>query len=270
MCVVSTDLNLFWERPLLHRSQKSPRQFFYPPVRVLSNWQVLYAQVMAYQPSKPENFGLENHCKGIVTPTGLSCLTHNSLWYLKRRPLIDHNLFIFVFQRSAPSKERSRCVHKMKPPVWTIDTCTGAKGKRPVPTHLILTSSKSPRAQTAGFPCAQELHKSNQGKKKKRPEEQVLQSQALDTPVWKCGPTPDMGMEIIQLASTVRKAAESGAHRSAEGEGLWIAQTLILYLSGWGMIRHFQQASVCNLCCSTGHTHSRKESLGFGNCAFKQ
>lgn len=166
MCIVSTDLNLFWERPLLHRSQKSPRQFFYPPVSILSNWQVLHAQVMAYQPSRPENFGLENHCKGIATPTGLSCLTHNSLWYLKRRPLIDHNLFIFVFQRSAPSKERSRCVPKMKPPVWTIDTCTGAKGKRPVPTHLILTSSKSPRAQTAGFPCAQELHKSNQGEKK--------------------------------------------------------------------------------------------------------
>lgn len=145
-------------------SQKSPRQFFYPPVNVLSNWQVLHAQVMAYQPSKLENFGLENHCKGIVTPTGLSCLTHNSLWYLKRRPLIDHNLFIFLFQRSAPSKERSRCVHKMKPPVWTIDTCTGAKGKRPVPTHLILTSSKSPRAQTAGLPCAQELHKSKQVK----------------------------------------------------------------------------------------------------------
>lgn len=101
------------------------------------------ARVMGCWPSTLEIFGLENHLSGIGTLPGLS-LTHSSLWYLKRRPLMDHNLFILVFKKSAPSKERSGCVYnKMKPPTWTIHTCIGVKQKRPLPPTWFSLQAKA-------------------------------------------------------------------------------------------------------------------------------
>lgn len=205
---------------------------------------------MAYQPSKLENFGLENHCKGTVTPTGLSGLTHSSLWYLKRRPLIDYNLFIFLFQRSAPSKERSRCMHKMKPPVWTIDTCTGAKGKRLVPAHPILTSSHRQTKRSIDLTRVGQAWRTSSAK-------QGTGHTSLET--W---PNPRHGHGDHSVGVNCEKGRESGAHKSAEGEGLgWLRPSPSVYLPGWDKIRRFQQASVCNLCCSTGYTQSCRDRL---------
>lgn len=196
---------------------------------------------MAYPPPKLENFGLENHCKGRVTPTGLCCLTHSSLWYLKRRPLIDHNLFIFLFQRSAPSKERSRCVHKMKPLVWTIDTCTGAKGKRPVPTHLILTSSKSPRGWATDRPQSSiNLTREEQAQ---RTSSATQGTGHTSLEMW---PNPRRGMEIIRLWERQQREHTN----ELKGRALTNSDPQPVYISWWGKIRHFQQASVWSLCCS--------------------
>lgn len=130
----------------------NPRPFPYMLSSVLGGWQVftcpshgtLATETKDLWPWKLPRRYSHSHCFFI-----LFFLTHISLWYLKKRPLMDHNLFIFIFKkkkRSAPSKKRSGCVcNKMKPPVWTIDTCSEAKQKRLAPVRLILTSSKSHR-----------------------------------------------------------------------------------------------------------------------------
>lgn len=109
------------------------------------------AQVMGYWPCKLDTFGLENHLRGTVTLAGLS-LTHSSLWYWKGRLLMDHNLFILIFKKSAPSKERSGCVYdQMKHLVWTMDTCAGVKQKRPL---LPIWISLQAKAEEEGWDTA--------------------------------------------------------------------------------------------------------------------
>lgn len=111
------------------------------------------AQVRGRGPCTLEISGLEIHVSGADTLAGLS-LTHGSLWYLKKRPLMDLNLFILAFKKSAPSKERSGCVYnKMKPPTWTIHTCTGVKQKRLLPPtwFSLRAKAKEDGRDTAGL-----------------------------------------------------------------------------------------------------------------------
>lgn len=160
---------------------------------------------MGCWPSTLEIFGLESPLSSIVSLPGLP-LTHSGLWYLKRRPLMDHNLFILVFKKSAPSKERSGCVYnKMKPPTWTIHTCTGVKQKRPLPPTWFSLQAKTrederDRAGLTLHPRGLQI----------QPEQGWLGKQTrprrtLDTIIWRWDTTWDVCTEIIQLALTVRK-----------------------------------------------------------------
>lgn len=110
-------------------------------------------QVMGCWPCTLEIFGVENHLSGADTLAGLS-LARRSVWYLKRRPRMDLNLFL-VFKKSAPSKERSgHADNKMKPPTWTIHTCTGVEQKRPLPPTWFSLQAKAREdgRDTAGLP----------------------------------------------------------------------------------------------------------------------
>lgn len=134
---------------------------------------------------------------------------------------------LFLFSRkSARSKERSGCVYRqMKRPVWTTDTCTGVKQKRPLPPtwFSLQANAKEMEEIEQVLPCSLRGLQTSLGSGWRG--KQVLRRGTLDTAVGRWGPIWDVCTEIIQLALTVRKAVSDSA-----------SQALICtnHIVGWG------------------------------------
>lgn len=133
-----------WQQPLPFQTSEAAQDTFSscrPHSLIIGRWSP--ALVMGYWPFKLELFGLPNHLRSTVTLTGLS-LTHSSLWYLKGRPLVDHNFFISTFHKKRSQQGKIwACVQPDETSCLNNRHLHRSQTKETAPTHLVLTSSKS-------------------------------------------------------------------------------------------------------------------------------